>query len=198
MGNWIKYGAVGLLMMLLASCGSDEDVLLFDQIPLSEIRKEESAVGAKEFDGLAHGVGKVDSLKWENSLMFLRKDADFIPLKTKYYFGQDSTVQYIVYEWNRAVPGTAVEERDQMMAEERGKHEAYHKKFIAIANQIAQKYGNPTDGDGQVKRIPFEQLYMFKADYIWKLEDRSIYHRMVWIPSHGIPVFKVFTKVVFK
>lgn len=193
-----------LLIAIVFACsscffGPNPNALYFDSSSLDQIREQEKKLGAKEYNGFSHGIGRVsDKQTWGQSIMFLRSDTDFLPLLTKYYFDADSTVQFIQYEWNKAVPGTSVKERDNMMLEEREKHTAYHHKFMEIAKQITNSYGSPTQGDGRVKRIPFEQLYMYKADYSWDLEDRSIHHRMVWIPSQGIPVFKIFTKVAFK
>jgi len=177
-----------------------QNTLFFKKNKVNLILKKELALGAdtnfkkgNPSQYICPTTTKCDELT--HFLRTVRKSNNEIPLTTKYYFGSDSLVQIIQYEWTYTVPGLTVEEREQQMSIESKRFEHYLHKLNQIANILKEQMGEPTANDGEIKKNPTSLLDIYKYNISFEKNKKHVDLKLVWSPKRGARFFKVWAKV---
>lgn len=194
------YTLLTLTILITQGCSSREETFNFSLKTLEEARSFENGINSslkiQDDFSPAKGFYPLDSLyKIKGRVVFVRNHENFLPLTTKYYKDENSdSIRYIIYEWNKAIPGTSQAERQELLNPEIQKFDDYHQKYIALVKKFKAEYGEPIEGDGKVRKS-FTIYPIWKAHMKFQHDKKYIDLDWVWIPSNDARVFKIITKV---
>lgn len=194
-----------VITFLLSGCdlfqvSAPTDVLLFEQKKVSSILAKERKLGADT----AFVVGSpsryicpetTNCQELTSYFRGIKEGEKELPLITKYYFGKDSIVNFIQYEWTRTVPGITVEERERRMVVESKRFDVYVAKLNEVANQLRWEMGEPIANDGEIKKDKTSLLDIYKYNISFEKDGKHVDVKLIWSPKRGARFFKVWSKV---
>ena len=177
-----------------------QNVLLFKQEKVSDVLKQELLFHSDTnyFNGSPSRFICPNTTDCNNLSSFLRavrKKEGELPLITKYYFGKDSILKFIHYEWSQTVPGLTVDEREQKMVIESKRFDVYVAKLNTIANILQNEMGSPISNDGEIKKNETSLLDIYKYQISFLKDKKHVDLKLVWSPKRGARFFKVWAKV---
>lgn len=173
-----------------SSCSDDE---LNTELWLEQATK--AAVAAHE---QANGGTLHESELTKDADVYMRDVTAELPLKVRYYFTEEDTVEKVMYEWSKIIPDLTAEQLDSIMLDEINNIDTYNHKYDQVANHLTKKYGFPAEGDGHLKRERFEMLDMWKRKQVWKKDQLTVSLNLVWVPKAGYRIFKVFCEATWE
>ncbi len=184
---------------IATSCSEGTEVYNFDVSTMNEANSFEEETGSElkiqdDFKPV-QGFFPMDSIyQIQGRRVYLRNTEYFLPLTTKYYKDQNSdSIRYIIYEWNKAVPGTTPKERANILFEESKKFDEYHQKYVSLVKTFKKLYGDPVEGNGRVQKSL--HIYpIWKAHIRFKSNKKYIDLDWIWIPSNDARVLKIIAK----
>jgi hypothetical protein len=193
------------LVIALSSCelfhrSSNQNLLFFDKENVKSILTKELVLMADT----SFKVGKPskhicpDSTQCNELTKFLRtvrKEEGELPLVTRYYFGEDSIVQFVKCEWTQTVPGLTVQERERLMIIESKRFDVYVKKLNEIANQLQLTMGEPIANDGEIKKNKTSLLDIYNYSISFEKDNKHVDLKLAWSPKRGARIFRVWAKV---
>lgn len=187
-----------VLMVFLFSCKGkvkiEEELFLQKGSPVSFFEDNEkfiSTVNEERKNGrLIKIVPKADELNLSYSLVSLRNKVVNLPLKTRYYYHpEDSIVDVIVYEWNKAFEAKDFSELEKIQQKNTKYHKIYVEKFNLMAAYISSIYGEPIEGDGQIREEEFLNGFSrWYSEYKWSVQGATYDLELSLIPNSSYRV----------
>lgn len=195
-----------LTSLVLVSCNKEpkKEKLNFTFKTLSESTTDEEKIGSTLKVDLNYHPPAKGYYKGSQKVIFgphkafVRDNNQHIPLLVNYYADGNKQVQFIVYEWTKAMPGITVEERDKLYVHIHDEFEIYRKKFYEIAYRLKDKYGKNIAGDGKLKNSGIQSDPIYKSHLLFedKNTNKLIELNFLWIPMTKIHkiVLKIYDK----
>lgn len=201
----LKVIALISVVFCLSSCDlfkskSQQNVLLFERKTVSKVLKKElSYEVTTEFKSGTPSKyvcpASTDCASLTQFLRSVRKEEGELPLIAKYYFGKDSVVDFIQYEWTQTVPGLTVQEREKQMIIESKRFDVYVNKLNEIASLLQTQMGEPIANDGEIKKNKTSLLDIYNYTVSFEKDKKHVDLKLVWSPKRGARFFKVWAKV---
>ena len=179
---------------------SQQNVLLFERKAVNTVLKEELKFDP-ETDFKPGSPSKyicpetTNCTSLNHYLRSVRKEAGELPLIAKYYFGKDSVVDFIQYEWTQTVPGLSVQEREDKMVVESKRFDVYVAKLNQIASLLQGEMGVPIANDGEIKKNKTSLLDIYNYNVSFEKDKKHVDLKLIWSPKRGARFFKVWAKV---
>ena len=200
-----QYLLILVLLVAFSSCemfrfNDQQSILFFEQDEISKVLSKDFSLSSDTsyFKGTPSRFICPESTECKKLTRFLlavRKKENELPLIAKYYFGEDSVVKFIQYEWSQTVPGLTVEEREQKMVVESKKFDVYVSKLNAVAAVLEEQMGKPVSNDGEIKKDETSLLDIYKYQISFVKDKKHVDLKLIWSPKRGARFFKVWSKV---
>lgn len=191
-------GLIFTILLLLFSCQGkvkiEEELFLQKGSNVSFFEENEkmiSTINEEIKNGkLIKIVPNAASLNLDHSLVAQRTKVTNLPLKTRYYYHpEDSTIDVIIYEWNKAFEAKDFAELEEIQKKNTKYHKVYVEKFNLIGSYLTSIYGEPTEGDGQIREEEFINGFSrWYSIYKWKVEDDVYELELSLIPNSSYRV----------
>ena len=97
-------------------------------------------------------------------------------------------------EWTKLRDTMSIDDREVILKDEVKKLPLYRKQFLETATQISFHLGQPTKGDGKLKKEEFKMMDIWKAQYHWNTPTWNADVKLIWIPSKGYRIYKIICK----
>ena len=190
-----------LTLIVFCSCTEEKTIYDFNIKNINQATSLESSLGATKYTTPFPGPSKSfypysDSLTPpDKGLFFRRKNDDFIPLITKYFYdSKTNEVKMIVYEWSKAIPGTSEEEYKELTKNEMKKRATYDQLYQKTYNELHEKYGQHTVGNGRLVKSGLEVFPTWKRQLGWRSDTLNIDLVMNWIPTDQLNIYNIILK----
>ncbi len=187
-----------IILSLISSCATKVEIgeELFLQIGSNVSFFEEnelmlSKINQSSKNGrLIKIVPNALKLNLKNSLVAQRNHVINLPLKSRYYYHvEDSVVDVIIYEWNKAFEAKDFTELEKIQKKDTKYHKIYVKKFNLIASYLTSIYGEAIEGDGQIREEEFINGFSrWYSIYKWKVEEEFYELELSLIPNSSYRV----------
>lgn len=187
-----------MFVFLLISCTGkvkiEEELFLQKGSNVSFFEENEkliSSINEERKNGkLIKIVPDASTLNLDNSLVSLRKKIVNLPLKTRYYYHpEDSIVDVVIYEWNKAFEAKDFTELEEIQKKNTKFHKLYVEKFNLISAYLSSIYGDPSEGDGQIREEEFINGFSrWYSIYKWKVEADVYELELSLIPNSSYRV----------
>ncbi len=130
-------------------------------------------------------IPNAKELNIKKSLIALRNKTYSLALKTRYYFhSEDSIVDVIIYEWNKAYEAKDYKELELIQANNIKYHDIYVAKFNQISTHLENIFGRPQQGDGQIKEeVLIADMKRWHASYLWTTTSGNYELELSLIPN---------------